>query len=338
MYATLDSKLPVWLAEHDVPSAAIAFIQNGQIAFTVVHGEQSPGVSANEQTLYNVASMTKPIVAETVLSLAASGRLSLDDRMADWWTDPDLAEDPRRNLLTPQLALSHRTGFPNWRYQTDDKLVFRSDPGERFGYSGEGFQYLARYAEERVGMPLEQLAEQEVFGPAGMKSTAFTRRDWFEGRVAVPQGPDGSRREPSIRDEWNAADDLYSTASDYGRFLIWAFASERLPSALAEERATITEDQAAKLCASGRLPKDKCPAGLGFGLGWTIFDTGTDRILMHGGGDWGVNTIAFYIPERQEGAVILTNGANGQKVIRDVVQTIYPESSFGEFMAMQAGG
>lgn len=337
MRASLDRDIPRWLAEYDVPSAAVAVIEEGDIVFSLMKGERAPGQPATADTLYNVASMTKPIVAETILSLATGGDLSLDDRMADWWTDPDIADDPRRSLLTPRIALSHRTGFANWRRETDDTLAFRFEPGQRFGYSGEGFQYLARYAERRADLPFEELAQQQVFEPAGMQNTAFTRRDWFDNRVAVPQGPDAERREPSIRDEWNAADDLHATVDDYARFLVWAFADDRLPPALVEERRTITEDQAGQLCASGRMPTEACPEALGFGLGWTVFDTGSDTVLLHGGGDWGERTLAFYIPEKRFGAVVLTNGANGQKLIRDVVRTIYPDPSFGAFMDMQAG-
>lgn len=336
--ASLDAQAPGWLESHDVPSVAIAYIADGRIAFTAVYGEQAPGVPATPDTLYNIASMTKPIVAETILRLASEDRLSLDESMAPWWVDPDIADDPRHRLLTPRMALSHRTGFPNWRYQTDDVLVFRSDPGEAFGYSGEGFEYLAHYAERRTATDLETLARREVFDPAGMTDTAFTRQDWFAGRVAVPQGPDGTTREPTVRDEWSAADDVHATVGDYARFVVWAMQGESIDPQIAAQRFVITEDQADQLCASGRMPEEACPAALGVGLGWMIYDTGDNRIVMHGGGDWGEHTLGFFVPESGVGAVIFTNGANGQKVIRDVVHLLLGDPSFDAFMAMQAGG
>ena len=104
-----------WLKESDVPSVAVAYIKDGKVAWTAVYGEQSPGVPATEKTLYNLASLTKPITAETVLRLASAGKLSLDESMSPFWLDPDIKDDPWSKLLTPRLCLSHQTGFANWR-------------------------------------------------------------------------------------------------------------------------------------------------------------------------------------------------------------------------------
>src|SRR5580698_1163040 len=62
--ARLDQEVPAWLKQADVPSVAIAWIDHGTVAWTAVYGEQSPGVPANAQTLYNVASLTKPVSAD----------------------------------------------------------------------------------------------------------------------------------------------------------------------------------------------------------------------------------------------------------------------------------
>jgi CubicO group peptidase (beta-lactamase class C family) len=66
---SLDQKIPLWLKASDVPSIAVAYIDHGKIAWTKVYGEQSPGVPANDKTLYNIASLTKPISSEVILRL-----------------------------------------------------------------------------------------------------------------------------------------------------------------------------------------------------------------------------------------------------------------------------
>src|SRR5205085_5351409 len=114
-------------------------------------GEQSPGVAASTETIYNIASLTKPVFAELVLRLVAAGKLSLDEPMYPYWVDPDIAADPRHKLLTLRLALSHRTGFANWRRETEGKLQFKFDPGTQYTYSGEGFQYASRYVQRKLG-------------------------------------------------------------------------------------------------------------------------------------------------------------------------------------------
>ncbi len=85
------------------------------------------------------------------------------------WTDPDIAYDERRNLLTPRICLTHQTGFANWRSMTGSKLTFTFPPGTRYGYSGEGFEYLARFMEKKTGLSLDQQAKQLVFDPLGMR-------------------------------------------------------------------------------------------------------------------------------------------------------------------------
>ena len=175
-----------WLKESDVPSAAVAYIKDGKVAWTAVYGEQSPGVPATGKTLYNIASLTKPITAETILRLASAGKLSLDESMAPFWLDPDIKDDPWSKLLTPRLCLSHQTGFANWRGMTGGVLKMRWEPGTQTGYSGEGYMYLGRFAEKKMEKPFDALAQEMVFDPIGMKETSYTVKEWYAGRLAVP--------------------------------------------------------------------------------------------------------------------------------------------------------
>ena len=123
--AEIDAHAAEWLKESDVPSVAVAYIKDRKVAWTAVYGEQSPGIPVTEKTLYNLASLTKPITAETVLRLASAGKLSLDESMSPFWLDPDIKDDPWSKLLTPRLCLSHQTGFANWRRMTGGVLKMR---------------------------------------------------------------------------------------------------------------------------------------------------------------------------------------------------------------------
>lgn len=335
--ARIDRLAPQWLAETKVPSIAIAWMEDGEVAWTAVYGNQSKGHPANRETLYNIASLTKPLVAETILRLANQGAIDLDESMSTAWIDPDILNDPRHKLLTPRIVLQHRTGFPNWRYQTDNKLSFKADPNSQFGYSGEGFNYVGRFIQSKLEKPFEDLVAETIFHPFGMRNTSFTEKPWFTKRVAVPHGSDGKPLEPSIRKEWNAADDVHTTVGDYAQFMVSALDGARLDSKLSNDRFRVQDNQAGGLCASGRIEKSICPTILGFGLGWTIFGSEAEPIIMHGGGDAGEHTLAFYSPTKKQGAVIFTNGANGQKVIRDTVKELFSHDGLVAFLAMQAG-
>jgi len=159
------------LREQHVESASIAVIRNGRIVSTGAWGMAGPNRAATVATPYNLASLTKPLTAEVILQLVSAGKLSLDEPMDRYWSDPDLARDPRRMELTVRMALSHRTGLPNWR---DTKgLAFDHDPGTTTGYSGEGYQYAARYAERRTGQSFETLAGRWLFAPAHMGASGY---------------------------------------------------------------------------------------------------------------------------------------------------------------------
>ena len=330
----IDAAMPVWLERSEVPSAAVALIGRGKVRWTAAYGEARPGVSATTETLYNVASMTKPLAAEAILRLAARRHLDLDEPLHKSWIDPDVADDPRHRKLTPRIALSHRTGFPNWRRQNKDgRLGFRSDPGLRPGYSGEGYEYVARFVQNKLGLDFEAVVHREVLAPLGMTRTALSRKPWFDKTViAMPKGPDGSRRAPDIRNAWSAADDAHTTIGDYARFVTAVMAHRDLTTHIADERWRVGIPQFRERCPW----KVACPKSVGFGLGWAVFDYGKERVILQGGADWGERAIALFIPEREVGLVVMTNSASGGRVILEVVKAAIDHPAFHRFVEFQA--
>ena len=333
--AALDAIVPGLLAETKVASVSVAIVEDGHALIVGAWGEQSPGVHATPASLYNLASMSKPIAAEVALRLVAKGTLSLDASMAPRYADPDVVEDPRHLRLTPRLALSHRTGFPNWRRETGGRLAFVRDPGTAFGYSGEGFEYLARFIEKATHTPFDRLERDLVFRPAGMRESASTRQPWFEGRIAVPHDGQGHALEPSFADRWMASDLVYSTAGDYARFLAALMRRDAVGDALATERMRIHTDRRADLCVSARVTH--CPDEVGIGLGWETYRFGKAHVLMHTGKDEGVFTLGAFSPERRRGVVILTNGDNGARMVLPILDAIGADRDFTDFLRDLAG-
>lgn len=330
--AEIDVHAAEWLKESDVPSVAVAYIEGGKVAWTAVYGEQSPGVPATEKTLYNMASLTKPVTAETVLRLASAGKLSLDESMAPYWVDPDIKDDPWTKLLTPRLCLSHQTGFPNWRRMTGGVLKIRWEPGTQSGYSGEGYNYVGRFTEKRMGEPFDALAQEMVFDPIGMKETSYTVKKWYEGRLAVPRGPKGEKPIDEVANTWNGADLLRTTIGDYAKFVVSVMHDEGLTREIAAERATMTRDlvkpdDLKKVCKEAG-DVEPCNVTAGMGLGWEVETVNGERILDHDGSDWGVKTLVMFVPSRDTGIIVFTNGENGRQVIRKVVEVLYPNKIF----------
>jgi CubicO group peptidase (beta-lactamase class C family) len=323
--------MPELLHSTKVASASIAVIARGRLAFAAAYGDQSPGVAATPTTVYNIASLTKPLTAEIILRLASARRLSLDESMAVYWTDPDIAGDDRRTLLTPRLALSHQTGFPNWR-GAKTGLHFDRAPGTAWGYSGEGYQYAARFAQARTGTAFETLAQRYLFGPVGMPHTTYTHRPWLVGHIALPNEA-GRALEPTIGDRFNAADLVYSTPTDYARFLTDVLADRGLSAAISKERNRSQVSMRDTAC--GGVKAASCPPVVGFGLGWQILVFGGDTVMMHTGKDEGVFTFAYLDRARGAGLVLFTNSGEGYRLVLPILERLHADPGYLRFLRGQ---
>jgi CubicO group peptidase (beta-lactamase class C family) len=338
--AALDARVPALLARHGVASVGVALVDGGRVVLERAYGQQSPGVPATPATLYGLASVTKPVAAETVLRLAAAGRLSLDEPMASAWVDPDLAGDPRTRTLTVRHALAHQTGLPNWRGHTPGAtLAFGSAPGTAYTYSGEGYDYAARFAEKKLGRNFEALAQETVFGPLGMRNTSFSRRGWMRGRLAVGLDSAGRWGEPQVEDSahWNAGNNLITTAGDYARFVASVMRGEGLTPALAAERLRpAAGPQTPWRCQAAPAV---CPRSITQALGWMRLDYAAGPVILHLGSNQdrpgGERTVAYFEPGRRRGAVVLTSGANGARLYADVLALVNPGAPIVAFLAAE---
>ena len=325
--AKLDAQVPGVLRATKVPSLSLVVLRKGKPVLTRAWGDQSPGVRATTRTLYNTASLAKPIAATVFLTMISKGVLGLDDRMSDFWLDPDIASDPRAKLLTPRLSMSHQSGFPNWR---DGKLAFNFDPGTNYGYSGEGIEYLVAYAQKKSGLRLDALAQQYLLKPLGMRSTAHTEQNWFAGRVAQPFSK-GKYSAPSYQKEPLGSDDVYTTPSDYALLLKAAMSGRGLTKTLLAEQRRIQTGDKGTQCPPAI--KASCPARSGFGLGWQLFEFGPRKtVLMHTGNDEGEFTFAYAIPSTGEAAVIMTNASNGPQAIIPLIDTLGMDKEFAAYL------
>src|SRR4051794_4338418 len=218
----LPEQLPLWMAEHHVPAVGIALIEHGRLKEARVFGELRKGVPAPDNTLFEVASLTKPITSMTALKLVNAGQWNLDEPLLNYWVDPDVKDDPRHKKLTTRIVLSHQTGFPNWRTDVKPgKLAFEFEPGTKSRYSGEGFEYLRRAMEQKLHKPLEKIAGPVLLTPLGMRDTRFFWGETVdEARFAMPHDRQGHPIEVRKTKSALASDRLITTVEDYGKFAV----------------------------------------------------------------------------------------------------------------------
>jgi CubicO group peptidase (beta-lactamase class C family) len=275
-------------------------------------------------TVFEAASISKPVFAYVVASLARDGAFGLDDPLHALVSEvPEVAYDPRSRHLTPRILLTHQGGLPNWRsrmsfaartyeelFPPADTLRVLADPGEAYRYSGEGYVLLQRVVEAATGRGLDDLARERVFGPLGMSRSSFR----FDGEMRRDhaRGHDDQGRP----DKWEialplASSTLHTTAGDLARFGVQLASEIRGlgPSATLASPAVTVETRGDVRHA--------------WGLGLGIVSEPGRRYVYHGG-----NNVIFigdflYGEGENLGYVLLTNSARGRHVVAAVEARVF---------------
>lgn len=343
----LDGALRAIVQKHRIVSAGVGVITDGELTWTGYYGEQSPGVPTSRTTQFDVASIAKTVAGETILRLADAGLLSLDEPIAPHWTDPDLADDPRHLLLTPRMVLTHTTGLPNWRFlAADRKLGFIAPPGETFGYSGEGFEALAQFAENKLAQPFESLVERWVFEPIGMRNVAISVREANFGNLAQAVDESGKFHGHYCRPngwcrkegELSAADDLKVTVEDYAAFLIAVMNAQGYDDDTAEDRDRVQVDRGSnQVIDCDLVPARQCPRAQGYGLGWEVLEYDDTKLIGHGGSDWAELARAYFYTRSKDGLLIFLNApaSRATSAMPDIIELLDPGSPMAAHYRMR---
>lgn len=323
----LDS-VPQLMKRADVPGLQLAWLEDGEVRMTAGFGRTSSegGDPVTERTVFEAASLSKPVFAYAVLRMADRGEWDLDEPLWNILEYERLAHDERARELTTRMVLTHTTGLPNWG---GTPLEFDADPGERWGYSGEGFVYLQRAVEARTGLTLEEIATREVFEPLGMTDTHYVWIEPYDSLAAVPHDELGTPSERRKPESGNAAGSLHTTATDYGRFLVAVLGGGGLePDTHAAMLAAGTDLTGAEW---GDAPEPKAHLYWGLGLGlqegrrgtafWQWGDQGTARGFVIG------------YPEDRSALVYFANSQNGLAIAPALLDLVFDDDQWAlEFL------
>lgn len=297
-----------------ITGLSLAVIEDGRVSEVRGFGRQAEGRPVGIDTIFNVASLTKPVTALVALRLATEGRWDLDRPLAGFHLDPEIADAPEAGQVTSRHVLSHTTGLPNWRYLAESgRLAFDFAPGTQYQYSGEGFEWLRQALEAATGESLEALAQDLVFAPAGMTDTSYLFPQAEADRVAVRHVEDGEPLSVEPHTQANGAANLTSTAADYARFMVWLMDGAGLPEPLAQS------------LFANQLPEDY---GTAFGLGWSLMPDlpGGETAFTHTGGDPGIKALAVGLTGSRRGLVILSNSDNAIPAWSGILSEMWGET------------
>jgi CubicO group peptidase (beta-lactamase class C family) len=314
-----------------VPGLALAILNRGEVVYQRGFGQRDVerGLPLGDTTVMYAASFTKSMFAFMVMQLVQEGRLDLDRSIAEYLPRPlpayekyaELAGDERWRRITPRMLLSHTAGFANFRFvYPDQKLRIEFEPGSRYSYSGEGINLLQFVLEQGMGMDVDSLMRQRVFGRFGMTRTQMTWRTDFEGDHAIGYDeagkPLGHRQRTGVRAAGSADSDVAGIA----RFARGVLRGEGLTPAARQEmlrpqiRIRAKHQFPTPIAAADTTSRDDA-VHLSYGLGWGLLQTPYGPAYFKEGQDdgWVNYMIAFDRPKTA--MVVMMNSSNGSRIV-----------------------
>lgn len=326
------------LAKTGVPSASVAIVKDGQIAYVHAYGDArlEPRTSAKPEMPYSVGSISKQFTAAAILLLQEQGKLSLDDQVSKF-----IPELTRANQVTIRQLLSHTSGYQDFWPQdyampyvlqptTSEKIMDQwahkpldFDPGTKWQYSNTNYVIAGVIVEKASRTPFFQFVRENVLTPAGIRAASDSDQQKLgssdpEGYIRYGLGP--LRPAPAEGQGWMfAAGELAMPAEDLARWDISMIDQTVLKPASYREMETEV------VLKNG--------VGSNYGLGVFVQNQSGHRELEHSGEVSGFTAENIVYPDDRVAIVILTNqdassaaGAIGREIAPLLLAVDDPET------------
>jgi CubicO group peptidase (beta-lactamase class C family) len=318
LVSDLETAVPELIEKGRVTGLQVALIRDGTIiwhnSFGVKNAES--GEPVTDETIFEAASLTKPFFGYLVMMLAQDGVLNLDTPLITHFSAEEIEgflghpidkEGFHREwaeAITPRHVLSHSAGTPHGEGGDVFPLFF--EPGTEYKYSAAGYYWLQMAVAHLTGEPLETTVQERVLDPLGMTHSSMVWRDDYESTMASGHNMFGLPQAFRRYTEPHAAASLYTTATDYARFVCAVLGGEGLQSETLKEMLTpqveVDED-----------------LGVTWSLGFGMQEDGNGPAFWQWG-DYGIfrNYILAY-PKQKVGVVYLTNAFTGLGICHDMI-------------------
>jgi CubicO group peptidase (beta-lactamase class C family) len=315
--AAVDAFVTKTMDTRRVPGVSVAVIQDGKVLVSKGYGlaDVDKGIKATDQTVYQLASVTKQFTAAAILMLVEEGKVSLDGTITGIlpglpaaWSGVTV-----RHLLTHTSGIKSYTDvfgqlkMPDDRVFTHDQILalvkdlpLVSAPGEKYAYCNTGYYLLGMVIEKASGKSYATFVSERIFKPLGMSASGYD--DYDDARPIRARGyqPDGAGVKASAHTHPTqpfAAGALVSTVADLARWDAALAARKLLKPASYEAMWT-----PATLNGGATAP---------YGFGWGVDKINGHRRISHGGGITGFSTFISRFPDDGLTVVVLTNMSGG---------------------------
>ncbi len=310
----IDRFIETYQNYYRIPGVSMALIKDGNLVYYKTYGVRNTmtGAKVEEQTLFEAASITKPVFAFAVERLADRGIIDLDKPLYEYLPYKDIEYDERYKLITARHVLTHRTGFPNWRWMNpDNKLNLKFTPGTGYGYSGEGFEYLKLVVEKITGKKVEQVLQEEVIEPMGLYHTWFSKNDSL-AKVKSNGHYENLPTEADMPDAPGMAWSMHTEAKIFTRFMLYLLEQKGLKP---ETYETVLSKHS-EYPVDANSPKPKVPTYMGMSL--EIRETPFGKSFGHGGNNGDFKCQFEVYKDLKMGYVIFTNCNSSEPLLHNL--------------------
>ena len=340
------------MARRHVPGVSIAVIHNGKIEWAKAYGvTKLGGPPVTPETIFGAASMSKPLTAMAVLQLAQEGRIDLDRNVNDYlksWKLPENQYTVRKKVTVREL-LSHTSGIGTHngaiynpakgiptvlqilngeKPATTPPVRVEAEPGSKYAYANGGYLILELLITEISGKPFAQYMQDAILRPLGMTHSTFAAPLPPEKAAQAAtgyweNGKDGIS--PANFVEPNAAaGGLWTTASDYARFVI-----ELTDEYSGKSHLILNQTTARMMVTAGMGPSKNMRWGLGVRVGGSA----PDIYFEHGGSALYQCDMVGYV--KGEGVVVLTSGGGGGLLTDEIVRSVAHVYGWPDFQPVE---